>query len=600
MIGPASLTVARTVLQEGAPSYREAGELPEFAHGLGSTAVFLVPLVRGEKRLGLLALGVPAPLPDAAAGDLVEIGHAFVLVIEHVRLLRRIDLQMQLQDVLRTMTASVPSAASLRAALASFAVAAAELIPGAHVSVWLHDRQRERLVLEASSHPDQYFVGDHVPTTRSSPLVEALRQSAEEVREVSPKADRRISTVALRGRRRALGVLVLECGDAGEPDPAGLARELGRQLSGVIENVQLFEQLLRSRRELENTFNSIADLVLVCDRRMRLVNVNEAFASRLRQRRDELRERPLSDFVDAETAHWIATLDLRHSSGASAATRQIEDGVLGGTFSLTVTALLNHHFEPAGTVVVARDVSVEARLEAEQAALRSRLAQAEKLAALGQFVAGIAHELNNPLQSVLGHAELLQASASIPKEVRRDLQIVHREADRAGRIVQKLLLFAGSGRLARRRIRLPTVLSRVLALRAAACRAAGIEIARDFAEDLPRISGDPIMLQQAFLNIVMNAEQAMRASGGRLQVRTSVTASRDRVVIEIRDTGPGIPEENLCRVFEPFYTTKDVGEGIGLGLALTYGIVQEHGGRIAATNHESGGAVFTIELPASD
>jgi signal transduction histidine kinase len=181
------------------------------------------------------------------------------------------------------------------------------------------------------------------------------------------------------------------------------------------------------------------------------------------------------------------------------------------------------------------------------------------------------------------------------------MQRIYREADRAAKIVRNLLVFAGSRRLVRRRTSVNATLSRVLALRAPAFRAALIEVTRRLDDKLPRVKGDPLLLHQAFLNIVLNAEQAIGAAGGRIEVRTSLKETeyaRDAMLlIEIRDTGPGIPPTVLPRVFEPFYTTKEVGQGTGLGLAITYGIIQEHGGQIAVANHHEGGAVFTVQLP---
>jgi len=250
-------------------------------------------------------------------------------------------------------------------------------------------------------------------------------------------------------------------------------------------------------------------------------------------------------------------------------------------------------------VLVARDLTPETKLEAEREELRKRLTQSEKLAALGQFVAGIAHELNNPLQGVLGHLELLRTTGAFPKQLRREVQTIYREADRAAKIVRNLLVFAGSRRLTRRAVSLPGVLQKVLTLRAQAQRAANIEVVRHYGEPLPRVQSDPLLLHQVFLNMVMNAEHAIQSTGqgGRIEIAAQVAASGDRIVATVRDTGTGIPEETLSRIFEPFYTTKEVGKGTGLGLAIAYGIVQEHGGHISASNHPQGGAVFTVELP---
>ena len=145
------------------------------------------------------------------------------------------------------------------------------------------------------------------------------------------------------------------------------------------------------------------------------------------------------------------------------------------------------------------------------------------------------------------------------------------------------------------------MLQKVVALRQAACRALNIEVVRHYGENLPRVQSDPLFLHQVFLNIVMNAEQAIAASGrpGRIEVSAVALPSKDRVVATVRDTGAGIPPDALPRIFEPFYTTKEVGKGTGLGLAIAYGIVQEHGGHISAANHPDGGAVFTVELPVA-
>ena len=192
-------------------------------------------------------------------------------------------------------------------------------------------------------------------------------------------------------------------------------------------------------------------------------------------------------------------------------------------------------------------------------------------------------------------------TGAFPKQIRREVQTIYREADRAAKIVRNLLVFAGSRRLARRSVSVNAILQKVLALRAAACRAAGIEVVRHYDEKLPRVRIDPLLLHQTFLNIVMNAEQAVAASGsgsGRIEVETKLARGGERIVATVRDTGSGISADVLSHIFEPFYTTKEVGKGTGLGLAIAYGIILEHGGHIHAANHPGGGAVLTVELPA--
>jgi two-component system, NtrC family, sensor kinase len=474
-------------------------------------------------------------------------------------------------------------------------------IPAA--SAWLYDRRSQELVLAATSGRTSVVEGTRLRA--DSPDVPSASLRDEKVRPHAAVPDHpAMLTIPLRGRRRALGVLVLDLAPGGGADapPEWLdeAEELGRQLSPAIENLLLLEDLLRSRRELAHTFDSLEDLVAICDSHLRVLQVNRMLADRLVLPRDRMVARPLVDLVGADAARWLATLAQSDSLQTATATeaREIDDAVLGGRFTMTVTPLPGTDGRTTGAVFVARDITNQARLEAERAALRERLTQSEKLAALGQFIAGIAHELNNPLQGVLGHLELLREQGRIPADIRRELGLVFREADRAARIVDNLLVFAGGRRAALRPVSLNTIVSQTVAMRTTPCRAAHIDIVQTLDASHPRVSGNRLMLQQALFNILLNAEQELAGrGGGRIDITTRLVEGGRSVRLEVRDTGGGIPPDALPRLFEPFYTTKDVGRGTGLGLAITYGIVKDHRGLITAANHPSGGAVFTIDLP---
>ena len=568
---------------------------------LGSKAAVLVPLASGERRLGLLAIGVGNPAVSAGTLDTLALaGDLLAGALENARLVREAELQNDVRDLARAVSSSL----HLPTSLEIFCSGAARLFAADRVSVWLHDRRARSLELVASSDASQLAARRRVasddPTVMVSKAMRGTR--AMTIATVDPGVTDRL--VPLKGRRRALGTLEiagvrLVVGD--EIDLLNRLEELARQLSAAIENVQLLEDVLRSRRELESTFNSLADLVVVSDGKLRITHANQAFASRLGRRAADLISRPLADFFSADVSAWVERLGPGgEKPGAGYESRELEDPVLGGTFIFTVSALLGRQDERIGTVVVARDVTDQARLEAERAELRDRLTQSEKLAALGQFVAGIAHELNNPLQGVMGHVELMLKDNSLTTpHVKRDLKLVFREADRAAKIVRNRLVFAGSRRITRRRLNANHVVTRVLALRATAWAASGIDVVTNLAPKLPRIAGDALLLQQALLNIVVNAEQALAAAPAprRLELRTRM-AGRRWIAVEIADNGPGLAVEALPRLFEPFFTTKEVGQGTGLGLAIAYGIVQEHEGRLLAANRPDGGALFTIELPA--
>ncbi len=580
-----------------------ARQMPDLADRLGARVALLLPLVRAE-RVGLVAIGFDAPPATEQLADAADVADAFVIALELYQLRQTDELQRDVRALLDEFSASLSTTLTLAAGLDIFCYGASRLFGADRTSVWLHDRRARHLTLQASSDA-QLARGTRVSADEgSTPPAAAMRRARAEITPLDADAPTAMLTVPLRGCRRALGTIVFDgvrVEPGGELDLLDRADELGRQLSSTIENLQLLEDVLRARRELENTFDSIAHLIVVCDPRGRIVHANRAFATRVGQSREELLDRPLTDFIGEELAAWFAGHAGRENADDLPAMIEIDDPRLAGPFVITVTDLRSSDFERSGTVLVARDLTAQTRLEAEREELRKRLTQSEKLAALGQFVAGIAHELNNPLQGVLGHLELMRATGAFPKQLRREVQTIYREADRAAKIVRNLLVFAGSRRLARRAVSLTGVLQKVLALRAPAHRAADIEVVRHYQDSLPRVQSDPLLLHQVFLNMVMNAEHAIQATGagGRIEITTGLAAGGDRIVTTVRDTGTGMPAETLSRIFEPFYTTKEVGKGTGLGLAIAYGIVQEHGGHISAANHPEGGAVFTVELPVA-
>ncbi len=578
-----------------------ARQMPDLADRLGATVALLFPLAREGERIGLLAVGFEvAPAADRLS-EAADVGNAFSTALELSQLRQRQELQRDIRALLDEFSSNLSATLTLATALDLFCFGANRLFGADCTSVWIHNRRARHLLLQASSDahlPRGARVGTDDPT---APAAAAMRRLRAELSPVDADAPTAMVTVPLRGCRRALGTIVFEgvrVDAGGELDLLDRADEMGRQLSSAIENVQLLDDVLRARSELENTFDSIAHLIVVCDRHGRIAHANRAFATRVGRSREALLDQPVADFVGAELAAWLPGTEGKRDADGQA-TIEIDDSRLSGRFIVTLTDLRSPDRERAGTVVVARDLSAQTRLEAEREELRKRLTQSEKLAALGQFVAGIAHELNNPLQGVLGHLELMRATGAFPKQLRREVQTIYREADRAAKIVRNLLVFAGSRRIARRAVSLTGVLQKVLALRAPAHRAVDIEVVRHYQDALPRVQSDPLLLHQVFLNMVMNAEHAIQAAGGggRIEITTRLGGTGDRIVAVVRDTGTGIPEETLSRIFEPFYTTKEVGKGTGLGLAIAYGIVQEHGGHISAANHPEGGAVFTVELP---
>ena len=232
---------------------------------------------------------------------------------------------------------------------------------------------------------------------------------------------------------------------------------------------------------------------------------------------------------------------------------------------------------------------------------QAQLVQAGKLSAVGQLVSGVAHELNNPLSVVIGYGQLLR-SKPLPAELKGPIEMIVSQGERMAKIVQSLLLFSRQRKPERAPVLVATVIEQTVALRATRLRLSGIKVDFDQEPDVPPAEGDIHQIQQVFLNLLLNAEHAILGSGvgDTIRVRASSRVSDGRrwVVVEFADNGPGISREVLPRIFEPFFTTKKVGEGTGLGLSVSYGIVQQHGGRLTVES-EPGHTVFLVELPAT-
>ena len=249
---------------------------------------------------------------------------------------------------------------------------------------------------------------------------------------------------------------------------------------------------------------------------------------------------------------------------------------------------------------IVRDVSERKKRDDQTRDGRYQMLQAEKMAALGQTISGVAHELNNPLATILSWAERL-AERNVDDKTRQGLEVILGEAERAARIVRNLLTFARKRQTTRAMVDLNQVVRETLALRAYEQKVSNINVVQALATGLPEVFVDGHQIKQVLLNLIINAEQACLGAHGRgtIVVRTMHDKDRGSAVLEVNDDGPGIPEERQGKVFDPFFTTKEVGQGTGLGLTVAYAIAREHGGRIWVESKFGKGASFFVELPIS-
>ena len=260
-------------------------------------------------------------------------------------------------------------------------------------------------------------------------------------------------------------------------------------------------------------------------------------------------------------------------------------------FSVNLSPISGEDGRVSSIVVVMTDVT-------DSAMLRSKLMHAEKMAAVGQLVSGVAHEVNNPLTAILGFTDLLMENPELPDSARRDLRVILQEAQRTKQIVQNLLSFARQMPPQRQPVQLNSILQRTVHLRSYDFISHGIQVVERLDDSLPTVVGDSHQLQQVFLNILNNAYDAVRETTRPARIEVMSGRAGSFVEISFRDNGIGIADPE--RIFDPFFTTKDIGKGTGLGLSICYGIVREHGGEIVCHNNlDSEGATFTVRLPVA-
>ena len=379
----------------------------------------------------------------------------------------------------------------------------------------------------------------------------------------------------------------------------GLHDNEGRllQIRGLILDVtglRTYQSELHRERDFSSKIlNNTQSLILVADTAGLVSYANRRWYDAGFEQR-ELLGRPLLElaapgFVRPLAAALQSTLNSQQVDNLEL--QIVRSNGEPGKFSANLSPMRDEQGIVTSIVVVLTDIT-------DSAVLRDKLVHAEKMAAVGQLVSGVAHEVNNPLTAILGFADLLMENPDLPETARKDMRVILQEAQRTKQIVQNLLSFARQMPPQRSAVQLNTILRRTIQLRSYDFNSHGVDIVEHLDEELPEVMGDAHQLQQVFLNILNNAYDAVHEVGRPARIEIMSTKAGDAVEVSFRDNGNGISHPD--KIFDPFFTTKEVGKGTGLGLSICYGILKEHGGEIHCHNNTGReGATFIVRLPAA-
>jgi len=391
-----------------------------------------------------------------------------------------------------------------------------------------------------------------------------------------------VCALPLSGRRALLGVLAVDCSPTLLPNELLLLEGLVAITTVALEGSRLAAAAEASHRAWEGAADAVDFAIVVLDRAGRVERANRAFAALIDRRTTPLVGRPWPDLLPP---NWHAAV----SESLAAREPTAVELTLGGR-TLAVTAFRAAVVEPERAVLVFEDHTDRRRLQ-------ERLVQSEKLSAIGQLIAGVAHDLNNPLTSVVGFADFLAETAEVPPRLREPLRVIQQEAERASKIVKNLLSFARRQET-RQVASLIPILEATVGLFRNQLSGEQIELQLELDPTLPDLDLSPNQVQQVFVNLLQNAAHAIMAVNRPGTVRVRARHWLEGAAVDVSDDGPGMLSEVAARVFEPFFTTKNETQGTGLGLSISQGIIKEHGGRITLTTAPGAGATFTVEFPA--
>jgi PAS domain S-box-containing protein len=563
-----------------------------------------VPMIHGDRALGVLI--VQSRQRGAFSAEDVEllsiIGRQAGVAIENARLFESQRREQEMAEAAARVARIALSSTTAAGAASSILSVLGDVVALDGAAIGLLHRD-ELVVYIGATGSARAALGSRVPLA-SSLAREVVRPDVPDENTTEalavPPTDATLArggvVLPLAAKDRMLGVLTAAAppGSTLPQSSIDALRRLAPSVALAIDVLLLGEgERHRHERErmLATALATMDQPVFVLSLDRRVLYANDAAVREYGYSLDELTTMTVDTMV-ASAVPLRASDDLSHTPANVVVAEHVHRRRDGSQFPATVALsfIRQDNGAPIGQVLSVRNLTDERRI-AEQ------LRQSEKLAALGELVAGVAHELNNPLAGISAFAQLL-LEENLNADQRESARLIKREADRAVGVIRDLLLFSRKPGPTSTPVDLNSLVQLTLRLRAYSLRSTGVQVETNLDPALPEVAGDDQKLQQVILNLIVNAEYAMRRTPTRrLVVRTADEGNS--VMIEVSDTGAGMSDEALQRAFEPFFTTKPAGEGTGLGLSVSYGIIEAHQGTIAVESAPDRGTTFRITLPVS-
>lgn len=582
------------------------GEQLAWLEELQVQALFLIPLIYRRQTIGLVEVGrarSTEALTHTELRLLETMTAQAAVAIEHARLYHEATRRLAEAKVLQEVMVAAASSLDFDRVLSGTISALHRTLGIERLGFFLPTPEGNEVVAHPATIGFNFNHGQPVIPMNGSAAGWVLRHGKSlllpNVREASHYYELASDTqaeicVPVLVNNQVMAVLNAESPrvNAFDQEDLRLFNAIAAELAVALENARLFTEIRAAEANYRDLFDNANDFIFTLDSNFRINSANKAVLKTTGYHLGEIIGKPAVRFLLAPQIPALYKL-LKAHLVSTESLAPFELSILGKDkreILLEVTLRVRREGRrPVSIHCIARDITHRRELE-------QQLQQTDKLSAIGKLVAGVAHELNNPLTSIIGYSSLLQ-KGDLPAETQADLNVIFRQAQRARLIVRDLLTFARRFELETKQVDLNEIITGSVALVKSQLQVNAIQVKTVLDSELPFTMADPHQLEQVFINLITNAVHALATVSPPRHLTIESRCEEDHILLSFADNGPGIPPNHISRIFDPFFSTKQVGEGTGLGLSICFGIISEHKGRIWVENLPSGGVVFYIELP---